>query len=284
MMKYLKKLQVLFCVFIFISVFSCKTVYIKELVPFNAIGNGADVYVFLPTAGNEKILELLLGKRLERQDIKIAISRTKTLHIGLFTKVNSPRKTEETLLCAVGSYPANMAGSIFKEKNGWIKYTAKNNVNYYSGGISAVSVPNNQNAFLALSNTPETSMQFLLDNSTSTEVVSFSQKYNLLVENPIAGTVSIFVKSPNFFIEKLLGVDLQLPVKTSEIYLTKNKQDLSYSYDFSIETGNKMTAFALSLLLKKAMNANVKTENFTIFIENGTISEQQLALFFKQLL
>lgn len=269
-------------VFVFCFLFSCQTIRVKEIDPFSAIGEGADVYVFLPTAGNENFLEMILGTRVDRQDIKMAIDRTKSIYAGFFNSASSPRKAEEALVCAVGRYPANMAGSIFKEKNGWTRYTAKNDVNYYSGGMSAVSIPNDSNAFLALSDKPETSMQFFLDNASSEKIVPLSQKYNLFVENPVAGTVAIFIKNPNFFIAKILGVDLQLPVKASEIYLTKNTGESTYNYDFSVETGNNMTAFALSLLLKKTINADVKTSGATLFIENGKLTEEDLATLLKQ--
>jgi hypothetical protein len=267
------RVAVLFVIAIFAS---CKTITISEVAPFPAIGDGADVYVFLPVDGNKVFLDKVLGDRTERQDIKEALKRTKKIYAGLFSQATSPRKKDEVLVCAVGNYPANLAGMAFKEKNGWTKYIASNSVSYYSGGISAISIPNNSSAFLALADEPEHSMKRFLEDGKSEKIVPFSENFDRFVETTTKNAVGIFIKNPNFFIAKMLGTDLQLPVTTSEIYLLKDAENGMYSYNFSIETGNKMTAFALSLLLRTVVNADVKTADKTVLVENGKLSETDL--------
>lgn len=262
---------------------SCRTAKLHELDPFAAIGGGADVYLFIPAAGNEDFLEMVLGERVDRHDIQAAIHRTKYFAVGIFTAMNNARKLDETRLCAVGKYPANMAGALFKEKNGWTKFTAENGVNYYSGGISAVSIPNNSAAFLALSEKPETSMKAFLENVHGNEPVGFSEKFDLFIKGERPGTVGLFIKNPNFLLASFLGADLKLPVNTSEIYLRKSETDETYRYNFSIETGNKMTAFALSLLLRGTLNAQLETKGATVFIEDGKLTKEEIAAILKKI-
>lgn len=274
--KLIRKIYIGFMLFFLCS---CKTLRIAEKDPFQIIGESADVYVFLPTAGNERFLTMILSGWMDKHDIRMALSRTKMLYAGVFTDETGPRQQEELLICALGKYPANMAGSIFKKKNGWTKYTAGKGIRYYSGGIAAVSIPNNQHLFLALSDAPELSMRFLLENKTNEAAVSFSDGFNRFVQDKSSGTMALFITNPNLFIAKAVGTDLQLPIKYSEIYLKKLKDEDSYSYSLLLETGNKRTAFALALILKNAVRAEIKTSGTTVFIENGTIREEELSDF-----
>ena len=274
--NYARIIRAVFAGLFAVGVVSCKTTPVPDIDPFAAIGDGADVYVFLPVNGNSAFLEKILGNRAERKDIKTALARTKKIYAGVFNRKTAPRKKDETLICAVGNYPANLAGMAFKESNGWTKYIAANAVPYYSGGISGVSLPDNKNALLVLADPPEDSIKQFVENSRSEQIVPFSENFDRFVTTTAQDAVGIFVKNPNFLIAKILGTDLQLPVTASEIYLFKKSDSGLYTYSFSIATGNKMTAFALSLVLRGTLQADVKTSGMTVLIENGKLSEDDL--------
>lgn len=259
-----------------LSLFACKTLRVDEIDPFTTIGEGADVYVFLPVEGNEIFLEKILGDRAQQKDIKIALQRTKQLYAGIFSRATNPRGKDETLVCSVGYYPSNLSDMIFLEKNGWTKTTATNGVKYYSGGINSISIPNNKNSLLIIADEPEVSMKSFLGNVGNEKFVAFSENYDTFVKTTTKDAVGIFIKNPNFLITKILGSDLQLPVKAFEIYLIKNHEDNLYNYNFTIETGNRMTAFAFSILLRSYLKADIRTSGASVYIENGKLPSDEL--------
>ncbi|MEL3907761.1 MAG: hypothetical protein P1P64_01950 [Treponemataceae bacterium] len=274
------KLQVI-TKFIFVislfSLFACQTTQVNEIDPFATIGEGADVYVFLPIDGNEFFLEKILGEKAQQKDIKTALERTEKLYAGIFTQKTSPRAKDETLICSIGDYPAHLADMIFKETNGWTKTQANNGVNYYSGGINSISIPNNKNSLLVIAKEPEVSMKPFLENANNEKFVTFSENYDSFVKTTTKDAVGIFIKNPNFLIAKILGSDLQLPVKASEIYLIKNTEENFYTYNFTIETGNRMTAFALNTILRAYLKADVRTSDAKVYIENGKLTSDKLS-------
>lgn len=272
-----------FLLFAVLFTFSCQTIKIKELEPFAAIDKGAEAYIFLPIEGNEAFLHYILAERMNRKDIKMAIARTKNLSIGIFRNSNGENQEAETLICAVGKYPANMASSIFKEKNGWTKYRAKNNVQYYSGGISAISIPNNHNALLALSNDPEKSMDKFLSNADKKKLPSFSENFERFIESNSKASFGVFIENPNLLLEKFIGMNLNLPLKNAEIYVKQEDSKNGYNYNFYIESTNEMTAFVLSTILNAKLNGIVRSSKTTTFIENGTLTDKELSEILKKI-
>ncbi|MBQ7613091.1 MAG: hypothetical protein IJU92_08520 [Spirochaetaceae bacterium] len=263
--------------------FGCKTVQITDIDPFGIIGDKADVYVFMPVDGNEEFLDIILDQKVEKSDLKTALSRTKTISAGIFTSATNVVKKDETLICAEGNYPPSLTGFIFDEKNGWKKSTAANGVAYYSGGINAVSIPNTKNTLLALASQPEETMYRFLERAKNKTSPGFSEAFERFVENPTKGTVGIFVKNPNFLFARILGTDLQLPLQGSEIFL-KRQKDGSYTYDFGIKTSNALTAFGVSLAVRAALNAEVTLDGNTVQVKNGKLPKTQLSDMLKKLL
>lgn len=262
--------------------FSCKSMQVKDVVPFDAIGPNADIYLYMPTNGNMEIFDTVLAKHLDRNDIKTILKRTDAVYVGLLNGVQQSVQAD-LLACAVGHYPKNTTDMIFKGKNGWTKYTAKNKAVYYCNNICGVSIPNKKNAFLSLTDEPEASMENFIEQAKNNEPVAFSETFDSFVKNTKQDGLGIFMKNPLPLFTRIIGTDLQFPLKQGEVYIIKD-DDKNYTYNMIIETATANTAKALKFLVQMTLNTEVTTDGVYVLIKNGILPKEQLLAILNKLL
>lgn len=260
--------------FIFTILTSCKTVKPGFADPFGIIGEDAELYLYLPLEGNRDFVNEILGSMTEEKSIKTALAKTKTIYAGFFASKQSP----ELRVCTRGSYPYTLTDVIFRKQDGWEKHTSPNKYNYYEGGYIDVSIPAVQLACLSLGPSSRQNMDDFLAKLDSPSSPVFSPKFKLMLENTTMNSIGLYATKPNFLLAQMMGVNLELPIKALEIYFNKDsKNPENYKYAFNLETENPTSAYALNLLLRRVLDADISKEGNTLIIENGNISAKRLA-------
>ncbi|WP_253677381.1 MULTISPECIES: hypothetical protein [unclassified Treponema] len=259
---------------------SCKTAppLPGVISPFGMIGDGADMYIYMPIEQNKKIAEPILTS-VGGDAMKQALGRTTAVYSGVFVKKGLP----EIRVCSTGKYPYGLTDSIFKKKNGWEPKKTKAKYKYYKSPYLDVSIPSAQIACLVMGPDDRQSMEAFLGKLASPEEAVFSQRFDALV-NSGSHDIGIFVTNGDFFLGQIIGVQLGLPVGVIEMYLKKNTEvENEYLYDLSIETKNAMTSALLKLFFKKQLKADVRLEDNKLIIENRSVAENRIIEIIKSL-
>ena len=192
-------------------------------------------------------------------------------------------------ICAIGRYPTSVAPFIFTKKNGWQKKRSSNGYVYYQkdGKIDSFgrpsfissSIPTRNMILFSYNATNEYNMENLLDRVKKPKRVYFDREFELSIQqNDPTNDVAIFVSNPPFFLSKLIGFDLDLPISTLKVYLNKDKERIKefYNYKIILQMENAYADFATRLLLSKLLKTKVKVEEDSIIVEKSRLSSERL--------
>ena len=211
-------------VLIFILVFaSCKTAPpLPGIVrPFGMIGDGADMYIYMPIEKNKKIAEPILTS-VGGDSMKQALSRTTAVYSGVFVK----DRLTEIRICSTGKYPYGMTDSIFKKKNGWEPKKTKEKYKYYKSSYVDVSIPSPQIACLVMGPNDRQNMEVFLGQIIGVQlglpvgIIEMYLKKNSEVENEYLYDLSIETK--NMMPASLLKLFFKNQLK-ADVRLEENK-------------------------------------------------------------
>jgi|GEM_PF-1050090 len=200
-------------------------------------------------------------------------------------------------ICAIGRYPTSVAPFIFTKKNGWQKKRSSNGYIYYQkdgkkdsfGRPSFIfsSIPTSDIILFSYNATNECNMENLLDRVEKPKRVYFDRDFELSIQqNDPTSDVAIFVSNPPFFLSKLIGLDLDLPIETLKVYLNKDVKKIKefYNYKIILQMKNENADFATRLLLSKLLKTKVKIENDSIIVEKSRLSSERLLEIIKKVI
>lgn len=282
MRKTCKQTFIFFLAFFAALFFSCKTAPHTGIENyFGIIGNGADVYAFIPAANNRALIEEILPFE-SAKNMRAALNRTYAVYSGIFVKDGKM----EMRICAAGNYPHLLSGSFFRKTDGWNHEKTSGGIKYYSSRYLDTSLPKKNIAIMLFGTPPRRSMEETVQLLENPESVSLPPSFeNLLKTGAASGKIGLFVRNADFFLYKILGIKLGFPIDKIEMYLTKDTTSRKevYNYNLDIEVNNANMGFAARLLLSKILKAEVKIDGNKIIVENGKVSAAKLGSIVKSL-
>ena len=247
-----------------------------DMQAFGAVGTDADVYIVAPVSGNESLLRTVLTHFVSKQTALQYLNRTSALYIGADYKV-----TPSVTVVSSGSYPVSLGDLLFSKKDGWEKRRAAalNNHTYYSSAIADIVVQE-KTAFMLLGDNQRNSAAFLQRIAEPHQPV-FPPRFQALGESGSTDTIGLYTRSGSHLAAALLGLeDIELPIKSIELYLKKNT-DSVYRCSAVFETTDVRTALVGRLLLSHSLNGDFSVQDSSIFVENADISEAELISLFR---
>ena len=292
-------------IFAFLNV-SCATFSQRLTLAGDAIiGKGSDVFVFVPVGYHKNLFSKLFPSQ---KYIDKAIDRTNYLYISLKMKDDkeafAEKKSDDEMLsiddegdalldkinfniCAVGRYPKSIAGLVFSKKNGWKKEKSSGGYIYFQKNSSAeggdlhsfFSIPTKNIALFSHNSSDECRMENLIDRLNSPRPSPFGIDFELAMQQgDDSSNICIFVANPHFFLSKLIGIDLDLPIENLKVYLNRNTERAKefYNYTVILEVQNISAGFATRLLLSKLLKSQVRIEENKIIVEKAKITKDRL--------
>ena len=242
-----------------------------DTTAFGAIGTDADVYIVAPVAGNEPLLKAVFTAFVPEKTALQYLNRTSVLYIGADYGVQ-PSIT----VVSRGSYPVSLGDLLFSKKDGWEKRRAAalNNRSYYSSEVADIVVQE-KTAFMLLGGNQRNSEAFLQRIAEPHQPV-FPPRFQALGESGSTDTIGLYTRSGSHLAAALLGLeDIELPIKSIELYLKKNT-DSVYRCSAVFETTDVRTALVGRLLLSHSLNGDFSVQDSSIFVENADITETEL--------
>lgn len=190
-------------------------------------------------------------------------------------------------ICAIGKYPKSVAGFIFSKKNGWKKEKSSGGYIYFQKNSSAeggdlhsfFSIPTKNIALFSHNSSDECRMENLIDRLNSPRPSPFGIDFELAMQQgDDSSNICIFVANPHFFLSKLIGIDLDLPIENLKVYLNRNTERAKefYNYTVILEVQNVSAGFATRLLLSKLLKSQVRIEENKIIVEKAKITKDRL--------
>lgn len=188
-------------------------------------------------------------------------------------------------LCAIGSYPTKLLQFFLTKKNGWTRkkldggYTYYQKENEVAKSFSFFSIPTKELALFSHNTDDEDKMEEVLERVDKPRPVYFDEEFEMAIQqgNP-SNDICIFVSNAHFFLSKLLGIDLDLPIETLKVYLSKDVSRTKeiYTYSIILEVKNLTAGFATRLLLSKLLKTQVKVDGNKIVVEKAKVTTEKL--------
>lgn len=188
-------------------------------------------------------------------------------------------------LCAVGNYPTKLTQFFLTKKNGWIRKKGSEGYTYYQKenveeeSFSFFSIPTKELALFSYNAEDEDRMEEVLTRVDKPKPVYFDEDFEMAIQqgNP-SNDICIFVANSHFFLSKLLGIELDLPIESLKVYLTKDtsRSKEIYTYSITIEAKNLVAGFATRLLLSKLLKTQVRVNGNKIVVEKAKITSERL--------
>lgn len=246
---------------------------IHSLEPFGIIGEGADIYVFVPVKGNEFLLNTLCGTAIPQSTLNQYTARTNAVFAGLFLT-----KEPVMRLCSYGSYPWFFADSLFPQKDGWEKRPAEgaNTVPYYHSAQVDVALPASALACISLGNDPRSTEAFL-QRITKPQKPEFPERFQSFIEKETElNSIGIYIRSgallSNMFKQ---NYEVNLPLSSIELYVTP-KDDEHYAYQAVITAAHARIARLLSVFAGSVFHADITVQDSQLLLNNGIFTTQEL--------
>lgn len=125
----------------------------------------------------------------------------------------------------------------------------------------------------------EDKMEKLLERMDNPRPVYFDEDFEMAIQqgNP-SNDICIFVQNSHFFLSKLLGINLDLPIESLKVYLgrdTSRSKEI-YTYNIIIEANNLTAGFATRLLLSKLLKTQVRINGNKIVVEKAKVTSEKL--------
>lgn len=188
-------------------------------------------------------------------------------------------------LCAIGNYPAKLARFFLTKKNGWIRKRKDDGYSYYqreddeAKSFSFFSIPTKEIALFSHNTDYEDKMEEFLERVDRPRPVYFDEDFEMAIQqgNP-SNDICIFVANSHFFLSKLLGINLDLPIESLKVYLgrdTSRSKEI-YTYSIIIEAKNLTAGFATRLLLSKLLKTQVRVNGNKIVVEKAKVTSERL--------
>ena len=188
-------------------------------------------------------------------------------------------------VCAVGSYPTKLTRFFLTKKNGWTRKKGEEGYIYYqqentqAKSFSFFSIPTSDLALFSYNTTNEDKMKKILERVDKPRPVYFDEEFEMAIQqgNP-SNDICIFVSNSHFFLSKLLGINLNLPIESLKVYLTKDSSRTKeiYTYSIILEAKNLTAGFATRLLLSKLLKTQVKVNGNKIIVEKAKVTSEKL--------
>ena len=188
-------------------------------------------------------------------------------------------------ICAIGNYPTKLTSFFLTKKNGWIRKKIDESYTYYqkkdneTKSFSFFSIPIKEVALLSYNTDNEDKMEKLLERMDNPRPVYFDEDFEMAIQqgNP-SNDICIFVQNSHFFLSKLLGINLDLPIESLKVYLgrdTSRSKEI-YTYNIIIEANNLTAGFATRLLLSKLLKTQVRINGNKIVVEKAKVTSEKL--------
>lgn len=244
--------------------------------PFGAIGTDSDVYIYSPVKGNEKLLTEFLAAFVPEKTAQQYLARTSALSVGIVYE-----NVRTITIASSGSYPVGLSGFLFSEKDGWEKRTALSKEytgQYYHS--HAVDVVLKKHTAFSLVGDGSRSIDRFLYRIAHPQIPVFPSRFQRLLTVGETGEIGLYARSARCVAAFLFGLqDIELPIKSIELYLKKNT-DSAYLYSAVFETTHNRVAAVLKILLRNALHGTVSVQDASVFVEDASISEAELLTFF----
>jgi len=208
------------------------------------------------------------------------------------TEVTIEENTEKNLfdsvsydLCAVGTYPTKIAQFFFTKKSGWARKKGNEGYTYYqkeddkAKSFSFFSIPTKDLALFSYNTDDEYRMEEVLERVDKPEPVYFDEDFEMAIQQGNnSNDICIFVSNSHFFLSKLLGINLDLPIESLKVYLAKDtsRSKEIYTYSIIIEVKNLTAGFATRLLLSKLLKTQVRVNGNKIVVEKAKVTSEKL--------
>lgn len=188
-------------------------------------------------------------------------------------------------LCAVGTYPTNVARFFFTKKNGWTRKKGDEGYTYYQKegdkvkSFSFFSIPTKDLALFSYNTDNEYRMEEVLERVDRPQPVYFDEDFEMAIQQENdSNDICIFVSNSHFFLSRLLGINLDLPIESLKVYLTKDtsRNKEIYTYSIIIEVENLTAGFATRLLLSKLLKTQVRVSGNKIVVEKAKVTSERL--------
>ena len=210
--------------------------------------------------------------------------------------VNMPNAIEESTeqnlfdlvsydLCAIGSYPHKLIQFFLTKKNGWTRKKADEGYTYYQKeneekkSLSFFSIPTKELALFSYNTDNEDKMEEVLERVDKPRPVYFDEDFEMAIQqgNP-SNDICIYVSNSHFFLSKLLGINLDLPIESLKVYLTKDVSRTKeiYTYTIILKAKNLTAGFATRLLLSKLLKTQVRVQGNKIIVEKAKVTSEKL--------
>ena len=216
----------------------------------------------------------------------------KVLNDEILIEENIEEKVEQNVfdlvsydVCAVGSYPSKLIQFFLTKKNGWFRKKSKQNYTYYQKEneekktFSFLSLPTKELALFSYNIDNENKMKEVLERVDRPRPVYFDEDFEMAIQqgNP-SSDICIFVSNSHFFLSKLLGINLDLPIESLKVYLTRgtSRNKEIYTYSIILKVKNLTAGFATRLLLSKLLKTQVRVNGDKIVVENAKVSSEKL--------
>ena len=174
-----------------------------------------------------------------------------------------------------------MSALLFSKKDGWEKLRSASlgNSTYYHSQ-SADVVLQEKTAFSLLGNKDRNTEEFL-QRVTTPELPVFPPRFQTLIESGGAGAIGLYARSGSRAAAALFNLqDIELPIRSIELYLIKKDIDSVYRYSAVFEAVNTRAALVLRMLLGATLQGTFSVQDAFIFVENADISEAELITLF----
>lgn len=242
--------------------------------PFAASGTEADVYIFAPVSGNEKLLTALLTAFIPENTAQQYLQRTSAFYIGIVYG-----DTPTVTLTSNGIYPVHLSNFLFSKNNGWEKHHHPSYGGYYHSQTADIVLQKNA-AFALLGNGAQNIDSFLYRIQHPLMPV-FPVMFQKLLDTGSHGEIGLYARAGALTAAALFGLqDVRLPIESMEFYLKKDT-DASYRYTAVFESSATRIALILKILLGTVLRGTVSVQDTAVLVENASISESELAAFFK---
>lgn len=188
-------------------------------------------------------------------------------------------------ICAVGTYPTKLTQFFLTKKNGWIRKKGDDNHTYYkkedekAKSFSFFSIPTKDLVLFSYNTDNEGKMEEVLKRVNKPRPVYFDEDFEIAIQqgNP-SNDICIFVSNSHFFLSKLLGINIDLPIESLKVYLTKDtsRNKEIYTYSIILEVKNLTASFATRLLLSKLLKTQVRVNGNKIIVEKAKVTSEKL--------
>ncbi|MGP1438339.1 MAG: hypothetical protein ACTTKH_04630 [Treponema sp.] len=196
-------------------------------------------------------------------------------------------------LCAVGAYPSKLIQFFLTKKNGWNRKKGNEGYTYYQkedpekSSFSFLSVPTKDLALFSYNSNDKDKMKKVLERVDKPRPVYFDEDFEMAIQqgNP-SNDICIFVSNSHFFLSKLIGINLDLPIENLKVYITKDTSRTKevYTYSIILKAKNLTAGFATRLLLSKLLKTQVRIDGNTIVVDKAKVSSERLVSLIQKVL